>query len=283
MDRMSINIRDPYILVENGMYYLYRTTRTTNDYERPEILCYISKDLENYDGPYLSFDSKDFWADRDYWAPEVHKYRDHYYMFVSFKAENRCRGTQILVSERPEGPYTPLTDKPYTPEGWECLDGTFYVEGGVPYSVFAHEWVQIKDGTFCLVTLSEDLRETVSEPKVILTASEAPWTKSFKEDCYVTDGPFIWKMSDGSLIMIWSSFSDTGYSLGQAKSVNGINGPWVHIDKTLFKNDGGHGMIFRDLNGKLMLTIHQPNRYREERAYFFEIEERDGILSMKIT
>lgn len=198
-----------------------------------------------------------------------------------FKSDSRRRGTQILVSDRPEGPYNPLTDSPYTPVEWECLDGTFYVENGVPYSIFAHEWVQIKDGTFCIVTLSDDLKRTVSEPEVILTASEAPWTKSINSDCYVTDGPFIWKLSDGSLIMIWSSFSDTGYSLGQVKSVNRIKGPWVHVEEPLYKNDGGHGMIFRDLNGKLKLTIHQPNYAPQERAYFFEIEEKNGVLAIK--
>lgn len=45
-------------------------------------------------------------------------------MFASFKNEDRHRGTQILVSDTPDGKFKPLTDYPVTPEDWECLDGT---------------------------------------------------------------------------------------------------------------------------------------------------------------
>jgi GH43 family beta-xylosidase len=276
MKRMDINVRDPFILVENNIYYMFGTTMSL---ERQKFLCWKSRDLKNFEEPVIAFDPpKDFWSDRDFWAPEVHKYKGKYYMFASFKSETKRRGTQILVADKVEGPYRPLTDEPYTPRDWECLDGTLYVEEGMPYSIFAHEWVQIKDGTFCLVQLSNDLTQAVSKPKTILTASEAPWISPLNGDCYVTDGPFIYKMSDSSLILIWSSFSDSGYTIGMAKSTNGINGPFIHIDKPLYKDDGGHAMIFRDLNGNLMLTFHKPNTLAQERPFFLQIEEHNGIL-----
>ena len=33
------------------------------------------------------------------------------------------------------------------------LDGTLYVENGLPYMVYAHEWIQILDGTMEAVPL----------------------------------------------------------------------------------------------------------------------------------
>lgn len=287
MKKSEIQIRDPYILVENGVYYLFGTTdKTCWAGKGDSFLCYQSRDLENFEDPCYAFKpSPDFWADQNFWAPEVHKYQDQFYMFASFKSDNRCRGTQILVSDKPEGPYIPLTDAPYTPSSWECLDGTFYVENGVPYSVFAHEWTQINDGTFCVVQLSPDLKSTIGDPQTIFKASEAPWTVSHAQRegaaCYVTDGAFIHKMSDGSLVMIWSSFSSTGYAVGQAKSVHGISGPWIHAEKPVFQDDGGHSMIFKSLDGRLFMTLHQPNNSPMERPYFFEIIEKEGLLELK--
>ena len=67
-----------------------------------------------------------------------------------------------------------------------------------------------------------------------------------------------------------------GYALGMARSRNGdIQGPWGAPFKTTFARNGGHGMLFRTLNGQLMLTLHQPNEWPDERAQLFLIEEDD--------
>jgi hypothetical protein len=55
----------------------------------------------------------------------------------------------------------------------------------------------------------------------------------------------------------------------------------VHDEQALFRSDGGHGMIFRTFDGKLMLTIHTPNKTPHERPIFLELEERDGMLSLR--
>ncbi|MUT64558.1 hypothetical protein [Paenibacillus sp. NEAU-GSW1] len=54
--------------------------------------------------------------------------------------------------------------------------------------------------------------------------------------------------------------------------------PWTQDAETLFPQDGGHGMLFRTFEGKLMLTMHAPNQQPLERAVFIEVEERDGTL-----
>lgn len=44
--------------------------------------------------------------------------------------------------------------------------------------------------------------------------------------------------------------------------------------------DAGHGMVFRTFEGRLMATVHTPNRTPDERPVFFEVEERGGTLAL---
>ena len=61
--------------------------------------------------------------------------------------------------------------------------------------------------------------------------------------------------------MVWSSNSSTGYAVGQAISDNGkVTGPWRHLSTQLNNDNGGHGMVFRDFDGRLMLSYHTTER-----------------------
>ena len=71
------------------------------------------------------------------------------------------------MSDSPKGPFRPVGNRPVTPEGWHCLDGTLYTDRkGAPWLVFCHEWLQVGDGQICAVPLSEDLSEAVGEPVI---------------------------------------------------------------------------------------------------------------------
>lgn len=285
----QIRIRDPYILVseQEQCYYLYGTT-DHNVWSGPGtgFDTYKSTDLEQWDGPYPAFrPAPGFWADHHFWAPEVYFHNNSYYMFASFKSEDKCRATQILKADSPIGPFEPISSKPVTPPDWECLDGTLHIdENGVPWMVFCQEWVQVKDGKMCAIPLTEDLSEAAGEPITLFAASEAPWTVAGGEDknVFVTDGPFLFQNKAGELLMLWSSGSKNGYAIGIARSESGsIKGPWKQDDETLFPEDGGHGMLFRSLDGKLMLAMHTPNNQPDERAVFIEVEENGGTLQRK--
>jgi len=276
--RSDINIRDPFVLVHEGKYYMYGTRGPECWGKGTGLDCYVSVDLENFEDPVEVFTPPaDFWSDRNFWAPEVHPYKGSFYMFASFKAEGKCRGTQILKAESPLGPFVPHSDGPITPGDWECLDGTFYVEqkdGNKPYMVFCHEWVQVVDGEVCAVELSEDLKRPVGKPKLLFRASEAPWIVDIRNGNYVTDGPFVHRNKDGKITMLWSSFGKEGYTLAVAHSEsNTIDGPWVQDPELLFSKDGGHGMLFTDLEGNLTVTLHSPNVNLEERPVFIKLDK----------
>ena len=208
-------------------------------------------------------------------------------MFVSFKSEARRRGTQILKSDSPMGPFLPISEHPQTPPEWECLDGTFYIsKEGIPYMVFCHEWKQTTDGEICAVRLSDDLTQPVDEPFVLFYGSAPKWAGN--QEYYVTDGPFLYRTKNGRLIMLWSGFTDgvkRRYVESVAYSDNGeIDGVWKHEDKLLFKNDGGHGMLFKNFENELCFVMHTPNHSPDERPVIIKLKETDnGLLLEKET
>ncbi len=268
------------MLVDNDAYYLYGSRGETVWGIADGFDVYVSKDLKNFEGPYEVFHKPDgFWADRHYWAPEIHKYNGDYYMFASFKAENRCRGTQILKAQSPLGPFKVYSDGVVTPRDWECLDGTLYIDkNDTPYIVFCHEWTQVIDGEVCYMELSKDLKMTLGEPKIMFKGSSPSWTLK-NEKQYVTDGPFLYRTIDGDLLLIWSGFSKNGYVQAIARSDNGdITGNWSQDSELLFPDNGGHGMIFKDLFGNLMLTLHTPNKNPLERPTFIPIKDTGHTL-----
>lgn len=278
----DIHIRDPYVvpIPAEGCYYLYGTT-DVNCWESPAtgFDCYRSRDLREWEGPIAAFrPPADFWADRNFWAPEMHLYQGAYYLFATFKAEHVFRGTQVLRADRPEGPYLVHSLAPVTPRHWECLDGTLFIEDGTPWIVFCHEWLQVHDGGMWACRLSPDLRHPVGRPEFLFNASEACWARAMKPNaaypCYVTDGPFLHRTASGALLMLWSSSGERGYALGVARSASGrVVGPWEQSATPLWGADGGHGMIFRTFAGDLMLTLHSPNTRGNERPVFVPIAE----------
>ena len=287
MKRTDINIRDPFVLVHDGAYYLYGTRGETCWGLADGFDVYVSRDLEDWEGPHVCFhNGGTFWADRNYWAPEVYHYGDAFYMFASFKHPDVKRGTAILKAESPLGLFHPHSDGCVTPRDWECLDGTLYVsKAGTPYMVFCHEWVQAGDGEVCAIPLTQDLSAPAGEAFLLFHASDAPWCKvmhhsSGVSGC-VTDGPFLWRTSDGTLLCLWASFSEGGYTEGVAVSDNGeIDGHFTQVEP-LFMDDGGHGMVFRALDGQLYLTLHSPNAHLEERPFFHPIEDTGSRLVRK--
>ncbi|MCQ2446175.1 MAG: glycoside hydrolase family 43 protein [Clostridia bacterium] len=283
LKKEEINIRDPFVLLVEGKYYMTGTAGADAWTGGSYFPVYISDDLENWEGPVRAFVSPEgFWATDNFWAPEIHPYKGAYYMFASFHNPEKNRASQIMRAEKPEGPYE-VWSSPITPDDWYSLDATFYVdEAGQPWTVFCHEWTQIGTGEICAVKLTDDLRGTVGEPITLFAASEAPWVTPNEEKliagkkCMVTDGPFLVK-DEGGLTMFWSSFSNGNYAEGMAVSESGsVLGPWKQIAEPLFEKDGGHGMLFKTKEGKLMFSLHRPNLNPMERPCFFELKREDG-------
>ena len=299
----NTRMRDVCILVDEKTktYYAISSGRAPSKegFKNSSVRAFTSKDLVNWEGPHTIFQTPtNLWGDINItgiWAPEMHAYKGKYYLFLTFDTDSKFpeqwrnwrprvkRGSQVLVSDSPLGPFKPFQNRSTLPVDMMTLDGTLWVEDGVPYMVFAHEWVQIKDGTIDMVRLKDDLSETVGEPTRLFNGSDAVWSKKNEDyGCHVTDGPYLFKSRNGKLFMIWSSFSTGGYTTGIAVSASGkLAGPWKQQTEPIFSADGGHGMLFNRFDGQLMMVLHSPNAGGRERARLFEIEDTGETLRIK--
>ena len=284
----DIQIRDPYVVRDGGDYYLFGSTDP--DIWKADGVGFDAYRLASpgdlaglWEGPVEIFrPAANFWSQKNFWAPEVHRWQGDYYLFATFLPRDGRRGTAILKSTGGIlGPYLPWSDGPVTPTEWETLDGTLYVDdAGDPWMVFCHEWQQVGDGTVEAMRLSHDLRAAAGKPTTLFSASQASWTAPLAgraPGSYVTDGPYLYTDSAGVLTCLWSSFGPQGnYLIGEAKSDGGILGTWTQAPQPLFAADGGHGMIFTD-GHKRYLAVHSPNATPLERAMFAEVREVDAV------
>lgn len=282
----DLSIRDPFVFVDRdtNTYYIQSNRKPAELRRKGEPLslcCFASKDLKNWKYLGESFRApKGWWGKRDYWAPDMFKRNGKYYIIATFSCDKNIgkrfdnpgkplllRACAALVSDRPEGPYAPVSDKPLTPENMMALDGTLYEEDGRTYLVFCQEWLQVGDGKVMAVEIAPDLSRTIGEPVELFRASTAPWVRPLfgkGSGCYVTDAPVIKRADDGTLYMTWSSRGEVGgkemYVIGLAYSDNGkLLGKWNQFSKPLNGDDGGHAMVFTTLCGKTKISYHAPN------------------------
>jgi hypothetical protein len=275
----SIVLSDPFILADakTNMYYMTGTGG----------MLWKSKDLKLWDGPYkvAETDPASWMGPRPMiWAAEIHPFKNKYYYFATFT--NRAvhidtvkgnaierRACHVLVSDNPDGPFVPMRDSIYLPANKPTLDGTFWIDrDGKSYMVYCYEWLQNWNGTVEKIELKPDLSGTVGSGKVLFKASDSPWSREKDEKGNdrpnkVTDGPYLFTTKTGRLGMIWTSWIYDVYTQGVAYSTSGtLDGPWTQEERPITPPNFGHGMLFRTLNGKLLMCIHSHKningRYR---------------------
>lgn len=291
----EIQIRDPFILPDAavGIYRLYGTMGFGGVRDAPHgFVVRQSRDLKTWGEPQPVLSRVIGPAEADYfWAPEVHFYRGRWYLIASFGhgvsvLKPRARYSSIFVADSPDGPFVPHSDGAITPLGWLAIDATLHVDAtDQPWLVFCREWVQTRNGEVHAIRLGPDLKRTAGESQLLFRASEAAWstaqTSEFGEGYRVTDGPFLHRNADGTLLMLWSSFGRGGYLTGVARSTSGdILGPWVQAPEPLPLPDSGHAMVFRTFDQQLVLLLHAPNVPGNERARLRKLCEIPGGLTL---
>ena len=311
-DIADIRIRDPFVVTDfaNGKYYLYSSTSSAYGKDPPistnfpiGVQVRTSKDLKTWSAPRLCMTAPD-WA-AFVWAPEVHCFDGGYYMFATLKRgdprnptvemmgptkewndAHRFRfswhGTYVFKSSSPDGPFLLHSTEPLSPRKWMCLDGTLTVQDGRPYFVFTHDWAQIADGTIEFAPFKSDLSGLAAKPQTLFRASAvAPGTLRG-----VTDGPFVYRSAkSGKLFITWSTHNPKkkrgdAYCVVASVSATGkLEGPWKSHE-IIFDKNGGHGMVFKTLEGNLMFVLHRPEIVGKERARFYRFVDDGDKLSI---
>ena len=244
-----------------------------------EVACYQSKDLQKWGGYKTAMYNDGQWDQS--WAPEIRYYNGSYYLFASLKkagssTNGDLRGCYILKSDKPDGEYKAYSDR-ITPENWECLDGTLYVEDGVPYMVYCREWTRLNgNGEMYAVQLKDDLSGVAegAEHKLLFRAKDHPASTDG-----VTDGPWLYNAENGDLVMLWSKYVNGGYAIITSRSKTGVMGEWSHDPAPLFADDGGHAMLFEDFDGNMKIAFHENSTNKgNERPVIYSFIDENGAL-----
>jgi len=284
-------LHDPFIVTDpaSGTYWLFTSHVTAMTGQRGlGVMAYRSRDLKHWTRPVLVFQlPTGTWADGGCWAPEVHRWRDRWYLFVTVHNEHLPlaepspvpgqrtyrRATVLAVADELGGPFTLLRGgEPVAPETLMTLDGTLHVDrAGKPWMVFSHEWLQRRVGAFCAVPLDDELR-AIGPPRELFRGDAGPAARPQQgQGVIVTDGPQLYRTADGSLHMLWSSWGDDGYFQTLSRSPSGeLAGPWEHLPVWLGRGSG-HGMLFRTLANDWMLVVHRP--FKNARGKLYDVGE----------
>ena len=298
----DLTMSDPYIYPDPETETYYLTSSGGRMWK--------SKDLVMWEGPYNVIDLSGTWCEKAGFAAaaEIHKIGDYYYYAGTWSDHGDLieqvprrynvphNQTYLLRSENVEGPYVPFSVTPgydYQPREWDCIDGTLYEEDGRIYMVFVHEWTQIIDGTMDYIELSSDLTHTISDhPVTLFRASEAPYcgemnslgeaTFGLKMPGWVTDGPQLFRTQTGRLGMLWSTWGEERYLQAVCYSESGtIDGPWVQEPEPFLSNNSGHGMLFRDFDGRLLYVVHHAEGDGPRKPQLWNVDDSGDRLVLK--
>jgi hypothetical protein len=285
----SIVLSDPFIFADEESHTYYMTGTGGFVWKSP--------DLKKWTGPFwvVEPDTNSWMGKRPMiWAAEMHKYNGKYYYFATFTNRDvvidtvkgsaiERRACHILVSDKPDGKFVPMSDPTYLPANMPTLDATLWVEDGQPYMLYCHEWLQNWNGTVEAIPLKPDLSGAAGQRKILFFAGESPWSKEKNAAGMtipnkVTDGPYVFRTQTGRLGIIWTSWVYNVYTQGVAYSDNGkLSGKWIQESEPITPPDFGHGMLFRTFEGKLLMSIHS-HRVGERGRYIrvpnlFEVDD----------
>ena len=294
MNFHDLRVRDPYILFENGTYYLYRANIV---HVGNEIVVQKSRDLVTLDEAHTVYTlDTSTWKSAQLWAPEVHAWRGKYYLFVSILGKSGLRSTEISVASTPDGPFLPVSDSPATPAEQSAIDGTLFEDEGVPYIVYSRDWPFCFDeaigayvGELWARPLTRDLSAPAGEAFRLFRSTDCPlsarapachdWEgKPVRR--YGSDAPFLQRLPSGKILLTWSPIPDNNYVVFGAVA-DTIRGNWEHLDTPIFDQNGGHAMFFRDAENRLLMSIHAPEREGDERARFFPVTLTENGITLE--
>ncbi|QTN00553.1 family 43 glycosylhydrolase [Sediminibacillus dalangtanensis] len=254
-------LADPSILkAEDGFYYAYGTEDAWGDDAETKLVPIVrSKDLSEWEYIGEAFKDKPEWkGSGSIWAPDIHHYRDSYYLYYSLSVwGDNNPGIGVAVSDTPEGPFEDK-GKLFTSEEIgvdNSIDPFFYSEDNQAYLVWGsfHGIYGVK--------LAEDGLSVQGEPfEIAGTDYEAPYIVK-------RDSQYYFFGSKGSCC----EGENSSYHVAVGRS-DSFTGPYVDQEgKPLMENGGttilaadseskfagpGHNAILTDEAGKDWMVYH---------------------------
>ena len=270
-----IPLADPFILYDDGTYYLYGTGSDNG------IPVAVSHDMKEWEWPgggegmYLALNKDDSFGNYFFWAPEVYKVGDRYLMLYSAE-EHIC----IAESDSPLGPFRQEVKAPLREH--KGIDNHLFIdEDGTPYLF----WVHFKSGNEIWVArLPDDCRSIVPGTETFCTKMSQEWEKVWPA---VNEGPFVLRHK-GKYYLTYSanSYESPAYGIGVAVSES-VTGPWIKSEKNpVLQFAGGlegvgHHALFTDARGKRRIVFHShnsPGKIHPRIIHIGEYSFRNGTI-----
>jgi beta-xylosidase len=269
----SIFTADPSILYHDQTYYLYGTSAGDG------FLCWSSPNLVDWQPLGYAYQrDENSWGKGSYWAPEVVRYKDKFYMVFSCNGES---GEQInlrvclAVSDRPEGPFKELY-VPWFDHNYSCIDGHIFIDDdGLPYlfyekvGVVGEPWNQdgYLWGMIFGAQLADDLSLPETVPHTLCLYVDEPWEGSKSMQARSCEGMTVFK-NNGHYYMTYSCnhFTDPNYGVGYATSKIPLgmwskskDNPILSRNTDIGVSGPGHNCITKSPDGKEYFIVYHSH------------------------
>lgn len=297
---LDVSFGDPYVLRTNGKYYMYGTGGgAVNGF----AAC-VSDDMANWKkiGQVYRARADSSWGIGAFWAPEVYEVKNKYYMFFSAQwRHNPAKELEnfkigVAVSDKPEGPFVDLYNKPVFDPGYPVIDANvFFDSDGKAYLYYSRccykhpvpsevatlakqkGWYnEIEESWVYGVQIKPDFSGVIGEPVLLLRPpasmadKQAEWESrsvtSHEVNRRWTEGSVTFKR-DGIYYIMYSAnyFGGQNYAVGYATAGSPL-GPFQKAanNPVLQKNTAqggqvtgtGHNSIAYSPDGKEMFCVY---------------------------
>lgn len=253
---LDVAIADPFVLQDEGTYYLYGTASPTNT-----LAVWSSEDLVHWRRRGQCYQpTADSWGRIDLWAPEVVKNDDRYYLFfVVHNPKAGMRNICVAMASSPLGPFKELR-APLFPDGPSVIDPHVFQDptDGQYYIYVTHEDLSGAGSRMLVAPLSDSMVEVESPLTECLLPDQA-W-----EDNWI-EAPFVIRHGD-SYYMMYSgnAYSESLYSIGYATAPHPL-GPWTKypgnpaLRKSPTVHGPGHNSVALSPDGEEMFIVYHQH------------------------
>lgn len=244
---------DPSVIRVGTEYWAVATSSEWG----PQFPLLMSKDLINWQQVGNVFMKRPEWSVANYWAPEIHEFTNHYFVYYVARKKGGPLAVAVATSDKPSGPYKDHgvlvaqdagSIDPVAVEdekGQRCL---IWKEDGNSRKQPTILWIQ---------RLNEDGTKLIGEPKELIR-NDAKWEGA------VIEGPFVVRRG-GWFYLFYAGNGCCGagcnYAVGVARSKS-LHGPYEKYSRNpiLAGNDTwkcpGHGSIVTTPQGRSFLMYH---------------------------
>jgi len=260
-------IGDPYLLVDNGKYYVTATC----DGKGYDL--YSSDDCMNWtkEGRIFSSSATEGWVRSSLWQPQLVKGKDgNYYLYYCGNNDRKSLRIGVAVADNIAGPYKDALDHPLVEFGVATIDPYFYTdEDGKMYLYFSRDCSEnIVDGYNTSQLYGIEMADYTSVKEgaqaVLLITPDQEW--ELKNGNYRwNEGPDILKR-DGKYYLFYSGgfYGDSTYSMGYAVADEPL-GPYAKyennpiIASTEDTSGPGNNSFFYSLDGKELYNCYHTH------------------------